>query len=320
MSTSSLPITSLRTLFESLATRTWERIREGHRLRVPQGEVALTDYLLLELALARHPGLAIIKTPIDREPDQGTDWEWLIGSFAVGWLRYAVQAKRVDFPSGRYPALVHTVAGQSQVDVLLAYAKTNDAIPLYCFYNHSNITPLDPYWHCDLPLDATQLGCTVAPASLVKPKIAQRGAKNFRNIHAEKETRPWRCLVGCAEILSTYAAGKGNRAPFPLLPGDDTAFVHPALPPPLQEALNAASDRGAIVTLSERDFDSRFFSGDRIALPRYVVVVDVGLSPANVPPAEAKPLLLPEASDKDVIGLPRTTSRRPELKKIRSGL
>ena len=94
------------------------------------GRSGADDYLLLELARARHPGLAILETPIDREPGQGTDWEWLIGSPSLGWLRYAVQAKRVDYPGGRYSALGHTVDGTAQVDILLSYAALNDGRPV----------------------------------------------------------------------------------------------------------------------------------------------------------------------------------------------
>lgn len=55
-------------LFASLAEHASDRIRDAHLLQVRQGEVALTDCLLSELARARHPGLAILKTPIDRGP------------------------------------------------------------------------------------------------------------------------------------------------------------------------------------------------------------------------------------------------------------
>jgi hypothetical protein len=246
----------------------------------------------------------------------GTDWEWLIGSYSIGWLRYAVQAKRVDYPSGRYSGLGDPVPQGSQVNVLLKYARANNAIPLYCLYNYCTISPLDPYWHCDLPLDQTQLGCTLAPAYVVKQKMGTRGARSFKTIHSENSTRPWRCLVGCAEFLSMYAAGKDQRVSCPLLPEHATTVVHPALPPALQELLNSSRDQVAIATLSRRDLDRTFIRGNDDSLPRYVLVVDLGISPVDVP-VQPTPLLLPAPNELDDLVRGVKVGGAKQFKKIR---
>jgi hypothetical protein len=82
-------------LLEELARNTWHRIVDGHRLRIRQGETTITDYLLLEIERANSPRIKSIKTSIRKEANQGTDWEWWVGSSSEGWIQYAIQAKRV---------------------------------------------------------------------------------------------------------------------------------------------------------------------------------------------------------------------------------
>ena len=67
-------------VLEELARHTWSRIADGHHLGVRQGEVAITDYLLFEIARQRLPNIIIAKTPHNLERLKGTDWEWWIGS------------------------------------------------------------------------------------------------------------------------------------------------------------------------------------------------------------------------------------------------
>jgi hypothetical protein len=153
-------------LLEDLARRTWHRILDGHFWDIRQGETTISDYLLLEIARAKSPSIEIIKTSIRKEANQGTDWEWWVGSPRRGWIRYAIQAKRLGFPSGRYETLRHKVDSTSfQVDILINYAKDNNAVPLYCFYNAINKSFPKQYWHCcSNPFELEQLGCTLARA------------------------------------------------------------------------------------------------------------------------------------------------------------
>ena len=87
---------NLVSVFESLAADTWKRLRDAQHLDVRFGEESVTDLVLLELKRKRHPGLQVLQTNKNVESTQGTDWEWWLGSDSQGWLRLAVQAKRLS--------------------------------------------------------------------------------------------------------------------------------------------------------------------------------------------------------------------------------
>lgn len=75
-----------------------------------------------------------------------------------------MQAKRLGFPDNLYDSLGHKVNSDLQVDILIDYAKANNAVPLYCLYNATDEPHPERYWHCNRPFEREQLGCTVAPA------------------------------------------------------------------------------------------------------------------------------------------------------------
>lgn len=195
---------SLIKFLEGLAEDTWERVRDGHALGIRLGETGLTDLLLLEIKRTNPPHLRVFKTPHHLESSCGTDWEWWIGSNQTGWLRYAVQAKKLYLPSHAYDALGHTVGGVPQVDVLEAYANANRAIPIYCFYNYSDWVNLATCWQCNLPRQDAQLGCTITPSFIVRHALAGRGTRKFESIHAYPQTIPWRCLLKCPLLHLLY--------------------------------------------------------------------------------------------------------------------
>jgi hypothetical protein len=109
-------------LFETLAEQTWDRIRDAHELDVSQGEETITDLNLLEIKRNGISTIRVVKLSIDEEAIKGIDWEWWIGSDAQGWLRYAVQARKIHFASQRYDSLGHKVNGVLQIDLLEVFA------------------------------------------------------------------------------------------------------------------------------------------------------------------------------------------------------
>ena len=134
----------------------WQRLENSKKFSISQGEDTITDNLLLYLASQRLSTIKIIQTPKDKERVKGTDWEWCIGNKATGFLRYAVQAKKLDLKTGRYASLNHKVgdgvSAEFQHKILEDYAKANDAIPLYAFYNHLDAAELPKKWNCPLPV------------------------------------------------------------------------------------------------------------------------------------------------------------------------
>lgn len=188
----------------------WERLRNSIEFGINQGEETLTDNLLLYLASQKLSGITVIQTPKNKEKLIGTDWEWWIGNKKNGYLRYAVQAKKLDLKSGRYASLNHKVGkgkgAIAQHKVLEMYAKSNNAIPLYAFYNYLAPSNYPKSWNCNLKFDISKLGCTVTPLKNVKIALSKRGYRTFKKIHAFPETVPLRCLAVCPNITCSVKA------------------------------------------------------------------------------------------------------------------
>lgn len=213
--------------FEDLSEGVWDRLADSLAFNISQGEETITDNLLLDLAKLNHPGLSLIKTPKNLESGKGTDWEWWIGNDHDGWLRYAVQAKKLNLEELRYDTLRHVIPGKPathdlagnlvsaavppafQHDVLDTYATANDAIPLYAFYNHASYSGYKDFWQCPKPLQHKQLGISVTPLSVVQYALATRGERSFERMHEKPQTIPVRCLFHCPRIASIYHGNTG---------------------------------------------------------------------------------------------------------------
>lgn len=248
-------------VFENLASATWQRICLGKAYKISQGEETITDLNLLELARANCPEINIIKTPKTKEPDIGTDWEWWIGNNRLGWLRYAVQAKKIEPKSTRYDALRHEVRGTPQIDILEKYAREKGSIPLYCFYNYLEDNSLGRYWHCNFSYKVNQFGCTVTPSKNVRTALSQYGTKNFRFLHDFDNTKPWRCLVSCPSMLKIYQTGSVIGTSW----GFENVIVYPNLPPELV----TARETGFL-----EEFSSDFYSRDIEVYPRQILIAN----------------------------------------------
>ncbi|WP_370464623.1 DUF6615 family protein [Microbulbifer sp. YPW1] len=192
----------LQTILEDLARDSSARFRDSQILDIRFGEETITDLVLLELKRLSPQNVLILQTSKAAEASTGTDWEWWIGSDRVGWTRYAVQAKKMNWDTERYNSITQRTGSKLQIDVLDAFAASNGAIPLYCFYNSATSTAKSA-WNCCKAFDAPQLACTVTPSAIVRPCISTRGTKNFSWMHSHIETVPWRCLT-CPTTTKRY--------------------------------------------------------------------------------------------------------------------
>ncbi|PFC15085.1 DUF6615 family protein [Bacillus cereus] len=190
-------------IFEKLAVDTWERIKYGEQLGCRQGEETITDINLLEIMRAQLGDVIVHKSHKGNEAITGLDWEWWIGSNTQGWWRYAVQAKKLS-PDWKYKKLRHKVKGKKQIDILEIYAQANNCIPLYCFYNYLNLGGgiMQNFWHCNLPYNEEQLGCTIVPIDIVRNAYKSGADKSFFALHSNNRALPWRCLVKCNHFNS----------------------------------------------------------------------------------------------------------------------
>jgi hypothetical protein len=244
-------------LFEKLAIVTWEAIENAYENRISLGEDAITSINLLGLKNASLPNLAIADTRPD-ESTKGCDFEFWIGNSKSGWLRYAIQAKKISVSSNRYESLNHSVGDVPQIDILERYSRANRAISLYCLYNFSNRSPVSST-SCPKYRDIKEFGCSITPSSTVKISISTWGAKNFNWFHARPETLPWSCLVRCPKIDMHW--------PEKLIGKDYKEALHDRLPAVLTDLLHGGS-------LSENALYLNLFSKETPYRPRWVGVID----------------------------------------------
>lgn len=261
--------------FERLAELTWKRLHYGHILGCTQSEETITDVNLLDLKMLNSPDIRVYKGTKSEEAICGFDWEWWIGSDSSGWWRYAVQAKRLKLPDYRYSSLRHFVpkSGRFQIDLLDAYAKQHNAIPLYCFYNCVEEWEARLGWHCPLPFEQMQLGCTIVPLHIVRCTHQYGETKSFRNLHISRYALPWRCLVKCDHIIDNSKPNARNRLALFNRAVTNTPTLPPALTGVTDEplALELLADwyRPVYVEREREPFEIQI-------LPEKILVVDIG--------------------------------------------
>ena len=281
-----------------LAEATWERLRDvkafsAHTLpfdSVRLGEETITDLSMLDLRRKRLIRVIFLQTPKHIEADRGTDFEWWLGSNRGGWFRLAIQAKKLDLKTNRYSGLTQkTPTGMDQIEALEKYANGR-ADALYCFYNYYDSVDLSRHWHCcgrqpyRNPREQ-ELGCTLAPSSLVQKAIDKHGAKNFEFIHNDKRTLPWQCLASCPKIQTALVSAAENLSddPFPLI--DPASSYYPQLPLSFQvqvstrrSMLDDRPDDGAVrVEVLEFDASLSDYYDPEVGLPKRIFISEIDL-------------------------------------------
>ena len=191
-------------LFEHLARTTWEWLGQARDLGISFSEETVTDITALQIAGARLNEIKVSKTTKPQEKRYGIDWMWFIGNRGQGYLRYAVQAKKItlDHSTNYSYRIRHPICGirgaEFQIDVLEQFARKARAIPLYCFYNNVHDALAARHWHClsslQQPDDIRQMGCTLVPLDVIQVVHEPYHRKNFTAVHRDQRSIPWRCL------------------------------------------------------------------------------------------------------------------------------
>ena len=284
----------LEASLDKLAVDTWNRLRDIKAFsRRPEpfnsvrlGETTITDLAMLDLCRQGLTRSIFLQTPQHRESFWGTDFEWWLGSAGTGWLRLAVQAKKLDMKTSRYLSLAHRPNGVLQINTLEHYASRNRATPLYCLYNYSGEVYESRHWHCcQRPFRAEELGCSVTQPSRVREAIHRHGMRTFDFLHRWSGTVPWRCLASCPGVREAFGLGSANpsTASFPLI---DRESYYRELPPfrsQPQFRQVPLSDRGAEVgdamlgySIEIAEFDdsmAEYYDLD-VGIPRAINVTD----------------------------------------------
>ena len=226
------PQITLDGMLKALAEDTWENLRESARVAVRYGEVTITDILMLQLR--RNGFTAFSQTSLRDETQYGTDFECWVGSNFIGWIGYAVQAKKLDMRTGTYRNLGHVVhgTGQRQIDILRAYAQYRNLTPRYCLYNYSIGVREEYLTCCSRSYAEQELGCTLTPLCTIETALLTRGGKSFYSVQRDQRTVPWRCLAICPQLRMSLKSGSVSANTLsPLL--NVNSVVHEALPPEL---------------------------------------------------------------------------------------
>ena len=263
-------LSDLRALFVKQSTETGKRlgyVRQSYMSdaawgSMRLGEEGITNSLLLDLYDQGCRVLHFKQTSRRDEAISGIDFELWIGSENKGWLRFAIQAKKLDVKTGRYSSLAHeTPSRQQQIELLEDYAGVERAAPIYCLYNHTADAAESEHWHCCTgPADLKELGCTVTPSINIRKAIGEWGGKNFNSIHKNQNTLPLKCLL-CPKVWDSpgsMSEGRptGQAGEMPTLFDPRTCY-HRTLPQALIESFE-----GAVVSENERGGSRASISAD----------------------------------------------------------
>jgi len=261
----------LRKVLEGLSIDTWERLRDAKTFDVRFGEETITDLLLLDLKRKAFHMTSVIQTSKYEEKDTGTDWEWWLGH-SGRWLRLAIQAKKLK-RNERYDSLGHKVNTKRQIDLLDSYAAANNALPMYCFYNHTNSSPSPDAWQCCASFDAKQLACTLTSSTVIQDALKVRGRCNFTWVHAQPQSLPWRCVT-CPQLTLRMKWGDGKTHGAQGIHATDAVpGIHDQLPPEVDHAR---------VTGRLVNFSGEFYGGPKNQRPRRVLITEVHAEPTGI--------------------------------------
>jgi hypothetical protein len=245
--------------------------------------------LKMEIDRQGIPGINVWKCSKAMEPEIGIDWMWFVGNASRGWLRFAVQAKKLNLQHMRYDSLNHEVSkGIKQIDVLENFAMWAQATPLYCLYNYvdfdqviSNRCHFAPehceckmkeLWNCCQLLTEEQFGCTITHLNDVREallpppppkKIYVPSKKRFTSMHDQGKAVPWRCLL-CPQTKFLHEQ----------LDGRIFHHKHGELFPIKETPEDLRVELGEIIDLGNF-IDVEDLSSKRIG-PRMIIMIDLG--------------------------------------------
>ena len=218
-----------RTALDALSSQTsaFLAVCHAHGLSVTEDVITTNNLVYLKQHL---PRAMVAWDSRPWEATIGCDLEMWLGSNRKGWCGYAIQAKRMDIPSGNYSSLAHQNAFGRQIDLLEHYAAWAGIDPLYLFYN-SHVPHISNL--CNSPYTVHEQGCTIAPSSLVRRALRARGARNFGFVHGSGQAALWRCLTCPATPDPSCDCLPRSMQPQPFreLPSRIRAALHTGEPP-----------------------------------------------------------------------------------------
>ena len=191
----------LKNTLEEISRDTWNLLGDSKNFKTSFNEEALTNLLAVKFMRGNFSTITIDQTTHGQEAVQGNDIliEGWLGPFEDHWMRLAIQAKKLNYQSGRYDELDYKSPKRnlSQLKTLEQYAHKNKAIAMYLLYNYDDAPNSIHHWNCcSRPMRRKQLGCTITPSATIQRAIDEK-RNRFNEIHESPSTIPLRCLALC---------------------------------------------------------------------------------------------------------------------------
>ena len=268
--------------FEFLTTTTWHSLELANSNSISIRETSISDMMFLYLTQKRLSSVKTYATPHHLEKYIGTDWVWSIGSDKLGWLWFAIQAKKYNTLDKRYVSLSHPVNGREQYEILRDFTNLPSwqCIPLYALFNYVDKNhELDYKINCKGKKDKNfyisttlskrkyhwaDLGFTITPLKTVEQILVQKTlSNNFFYIHALEETISLPELIELAYIylLSIDSESKVNTK-------NNGYFSEKILDLKKQEIFGYSAIK--------HDFPATEITSNDFPLPKYIAAINIG--------------------------------------------
>lgn len=199
---------SLCSWSQLFAALTWNKIGfTGNRKRLRITETTFTQDLVFNFWLiARDNRLSVEIYESKNEKANGNDFEIFVET-DKGYLLLPTQSKLIK-TNGSYASIRHQVRGYDQINLLIDYAKRNNGIPLYLFYNYYFNPQFINWIEKEITFPVECYGCSIASATNIKEsfynkKIKKDGSKiwvipHFESLHP-LQALPLHFLICSAE-------------------------------------------------------------------------------------------------------------------------
>lgn len=171
-----MTITSACKVVKDNSRNIWNLILRGKQQGIKIQEETITEILLLDLAEKFGDQMKITLFNKNQEGKNGSDWEWYIKKKGV-WLGFSVQAKILNYENDMYDSLFYQnqKTKEYQIDKLIIHSFKKNLIPIYSFYNYTEIFRDPIRWrYFYFPIDSELIGWSYATATDVY-KFKKRG-------------------------------------------------------------------------------------------------------------------------------------------------
>ena len=265
-----------------LSTNTWLRRGAAKRNRLSFNEEAVTELLLVDLAVQFPGQVKIIPFTKTREAETGADWAWaFVGPDGQSCQAMLVQAKRLNDRGLRYRELYYcrkssgSTSPRSQLDTpaigpaagpSFATARRYRLPPVYAFYNHLDDTRRVPAGSCG-SLSMTESWCPESWGVSIAPATEVRKARPDKSFDCHRRhSRPLHCLLCSQGTGQQHEKGSAGAVAAALSAMFESASDGEALWPGFDLPFSPEKGLPELFRHAERAYDERNEVGSEASL------------------------------------------------------